>query len=95
MKSTINDKDKLSDKIDSDGKEKMESTPKEALEWLDENHSAEDNYKEKLKEVEAVCNQIIKQVHEKSDWTNFLSPVLLRSSLTGAWTSYLISLKFS
>ncbi|XP_010259649.1 PREDICTED: luminal-binding protein 4-like [Nelumbo nucifera] len=67
MKSTINDKDKLSDKIDSDDKEKIESTLKEALEWLDDNQSAEkDDYEEKLKEVEAVCNPIIKQVYEKS-----------------------------
>ena len=67
MRSTINDKDKLSDKLDSDDKEKIESTLKEALEWLDDNQNAEkDDYEEKLKEVEAVCNPVIKQVYEKS-----------------------------
>lgn len=35
MKSTINDKDKLSDKIDLDDKENMERALKEALEWSD------------------------------------------------------------
>ncbi|GLJ52466.1 hypothetical protein SUGI_1116070 [Cryptomeria japonica] len=67
MKSTINDKDKLGDKIDSDDKEKIESTLKEALDWLDENQTAEkEDYVEKLKEVEAVCNPVIKQVYEKT-----------------------------
>uniref|UniRef100_A0A0C9QQU9 TSA: Wollemia nobilis Ref_Wollemi_Transcript_13672_2446 transcribed RNA sequence n=1 Tax=Wollemia nobilis TaxID=56998 RepID=A0A0C9QQU9_9CONI len=67
MKSTINEKDKLADKIDSDDKEKIENTIKEALEWLDDNQSAEkEDFEEKLKEVEAVCNPIIKQVYEKT-----------------------------
>ena len=69
MRSTINDKDnnKLADKIDSDDKEKIESTLKEALEWLDDNQNAEkDDFDEKLKEVEAVCNPVIKEVYEKS-----------------------------
>lgn len=67
MKSTINEKDKLADKIDSDDKEKIEETLKEALDWLDENQSAEkDDFEEKLKEVEAVCNPVIKKVYEKT-----------------------------
>ncbi|KAL7235220.1 hypothetical protein ACSBR1_018664 [Camellia fascicularis] len=67
MKSNINDKDKLADKIDSDDKEKIESTLKEALEWLDDNQNAEkDEFEEKMKELEAVCNPVIKQVYEKS-----------------------------
>ena len=67
MKSTIGDKDKLADKIDSEDKENIETTLKEALEWLDDNQNAEkDDFDEKLKEVEAVCNPVIKQVYEKS-----------------------------
>ena len=67
MRSTIGDKDKLADKIDSDDKEKIESTLKEALEWLDDNPNTEkEDFDEKLKEVEAVCNPVIKQVYEKS-----------------------------
>ncbi|KAJ4838371.1 Luminal-binding protein 4 [Turnera subulata] len=67
MRSTINDKDKLSDKIDSDDKDKIETALKEALEWLEDNQNAEkDDYEEKLKEVEGVCNPVIKQVYEKS-----------------------------
>ncbi|KAG5600759.1 hypothetical protein H5410_032129 [Solanum commersonii] len=49
----INDQDKLADKLDSDEKEKIETATKEALEWLDDNQSAEkEDYDEKLKEVE-------------------------------------------
>ncbi|GLT72439.1 hypothetical protein SLA2020_443740 [Shorea laevis] len=65
MRSTIGDK--FADKIDSEDKEKIESTLKEALEWLDDNQNAEtEDFGEKLKEVEAVCNPVIKQVYEKS-----------------------------
>ncbi|KAL4187972.1 hypothetical protein AMTRI_Chr09g41820 [Amborella trichopoda] len=56
MKSTINDNDKLADKIESDDKERIEIALKEALEWLDDNQN--------IKEVEEVCNPIIKQVYE-------------------------------
>ncbi|PPS04453.1 hypothetical protein GOBAR_AA16202 [Gossypium barbadense] len=67
MRSSIDDKDKLADKIDSDEKEKIENTLREALEWLDDNQNGEkEDFDEKLKEVEAVGNPIIKQVYEKS-----------------------------
>ena len=67
MRSTIGDKDKLADKIDLDNKEKIESALKEALQWLDDNQNAEmEDFDEKLKEVEEVCNPVIKQVYEKS-----------------------------
>ncbi|KAF6167995.1 hypothetical protein GIB67_020565 [Kingdonia uniflora] len=67
MKNQINDKGKLADKIESEDKEKIETATKEALEWLDENQRAEkEDYEEKLKEVEAVCNPIITAVYQKS-----------------------------
>lgn len=67
MRSTICDKDKLADKIDSDDKEKIESALKEAFEWLYDNQNAEkEDFDEKLKEVEEVCNPVVKQVYEKS-----------------------------
>ncbi|KAK4282789.1 hypothetical protein QN277_014122 [Acacia crassicarpa] len=67
MRSTIDDKDKLADKIDSEDKKKIENVLKEALEWLDDNQNAEkDEFDEKLKEVEATCNPVIKQVYERS-----------------------------
>ncbi|KAF2298028.1 hypothetical protein GH714_007181 [Hevea brasiliensis] len=67
MKNQINDKDKLADKLEADEKEKIETSVKEALEWLDDNQSAEkEDYEEKLKEVEAVCNPIITAVYQRS-----------------------------
>ena len=67
MKNQINDKDKLSDKLESEEKEKIETAVKEALEWMDDNQSAEkEDYEEKLKEVEAVCNPIITVVYQRS-----------------------------
>ncbi|GFZ16378.1 heat shock protein 70 (Hsp 70) family protein [Actinidia rufa] len=67
MKNQINDKDKLADKLESDEKEKIETAVKEALEWMDDNQSAEkEDYEEKLKEVEAVCNPIITAVYQRS-----------------------------
>lgn len=50
MKNTVNDKDKLADKIEESDKEKIEAALKEALEWLDDNQNAEkDEFEEKLK----------------------------------------------
>lgn len=67
MKNTIGDKDKLADKLESEEKEKVEGALKEALEWLDDNQNAEkEDYDEKLKEVEAVCNPIISAVYQRS-----------------------------
>ncbi|KAH9622707.1 hypothetical protein KSS87_014848 [Heliosperma pusillum] len=67
MKNQVNDKDKLADKLESDEKEKIETAVNEALEWLDDNQSAEkEDYDEKLKEVEAVCNPIITAVYQRS-----------------------------
>ncbi|CAH9089984.1 unnamed protein product [Cuscuta epithymum] len=67
MKNQISDKDKLADKLESDEKEKIDSAVKEVLEWLDDNQTAEkEDYDEKLREVEAVCNPIISAVYERS-----------------------------
>ncbi|CAE5956938.1 unnamed protein product [Arabidopsis arenosa] len=63
MKSTMADKEKISD----EDKEKMEEVLKETLEWLEENVNAEkEDYDDKMKEVESVCNPVIKSVYEKT-----------------------------
>ncbi|PHT41399.1 Luminal-binding protein 5 [Capsicum baccatum] len=65
MKNTINDK--LAEKIDPDDKEKIEKALKEATEWLDDNQNAEkEDYDDKMKDLEDVCNPVIRQVYEKS-----------------------------
>ncbi|AAB70400.1 Similar to Arabidopsis luminal binding protein (gb/D89342) [Arabidopsis thaliana] len=71
MKSTVADKEKLAKKISDEDKEKMEGVLKEALEWLEENVNAEkEDYDEKLKEVELVCDPVIKSVYEKTEGEN-------------------------
>jgi len=65
MKNTIDDK--LKDKISEDDKEKVQTAVKEAQEWLDENHDAEaEEYADKLKEVEEVCNPIIAAIYQQA-----------------------------
>jgi len=64
MKNTIGDSDKLADKLEDDDKETIETAVKEALEWLEENQQAErEEYEEKLKEVEEVCNPIVSKAY--------------------------------
>ena len=67
MKNTIGDADKLADKLEAEDKATIEEAIKGALEWLDENQAAEkEEYEEKLKEVEGVCNPIISKVYAKT-----------------------------
>ncbi|CAA2963603.1 luminal-binding 5 [Olea europaea subsp. europaea] len=64
LKNQINeDKDKLK----SDKKENIETSIKEALEWLhDKQNAKKEDYEEKLKELEATCNPIITAVYQRS-----------------------------
>jgi len=67
MKNTISDSDKLADKLDEEDKTTIEEAVKEGLEWLDDNADAEkEEYEEKLKEVEGVCNPIVSKVYAES-----------------------------
>ncbi|KAM7469668.1 hypothetical protein LguiA_007851 [Lonicera macranthoides] len=67
MKNTINDK--LGDKISGDDKEKIESALNEGLEWLEnESQDAEkEDFEDKMKEIEAVCNPLIKQAYDNDN----------------------------
>jgi len=64
MKNSISDSDKLGDKLEGEDKKTIEDAIKDALEWLDENQAAEkEDYEEKLKEVEGICNPIVSKVY--------------------------------
>lgn len=68
MKNTISDSDKLADKLDEDDKNTIEEAVKEALDWLDENQSAEkDEYDEQLKQLEEVCNPIVAKAYQSGE----------------------------
>merc|ERR1719413_281470 len=59
MKTTIDD-EKVKDKISEDDRKKITDKCDEAIKWLDANQLAEvEEFNEKQKEVEAVCNPII------------------------------------
>ena len=65
MKNTVSDSDKLADKLDEDEKSAIEEAIKEALDWLDENQSAEkEDYDEQLKKLEEVCNPIVAKAYQ-------------------------------
>merc|ERR1711953_626084 len=65
MKSTMDD-EKLKEKISEDEKRTMSSKCDEALKWLDSNQLAEvEEFQDKQKEVEAVCNPIISKLYQQ------------------------------
>merc|ERR1711972_436240 len=65
MKSTMDD-EKLKEKISEDEKRTISDKCDEALKWLDSNQLAEvDEFQDKQKEVEAVCNPIISKLYQQ------------------------------
>merc|ERR1719266_1114060 len=64
MKSTIED-EKLKDKIDEAERKTIMDKCNDAIAWLDANQTAEeDEYKDKQKEVEGICNPIITKLYQ-------------------------------
>ena len=64
MKSTIED-EKLKDKIEETDRKVIMDKCNDAIAWLDANQTAEvDEFKDKQKEVEAVCNPIITKLYQ-------------------------------
>merc|ERR1711972_1245139 len=66
MKSTIKD-EKLKDKIGESDKEAITKKCDETIKWLDANQLAEvDEFQDKQKEVEGVCNPIITKLYQQA-----------------------------
>ncbi len=64
MKSTLDD-EKFKDKIPDSDRKAIADKCDEGIKWLDSNQTAEkDEYQDKLKEIEAVCNPIITKLYE-------------------------------
>ena len=60
MKNSVEDKDKLADKIEEDDKSKIKDALSDASDWLNANADAEkDDFEDKLKELQSVCDPII------------------------------------
>eukprot|EP00771_Trimastix_marina_P000572 gnl/Trimastix_PCT/1591.p1 GENE.gnl/Trimastix_PCT/1591~~gnl/Trimastix_PCT/1591.p1 ORF type:complete len:671 (+),score=274.09 gnl/Trimastix_PCT/1591:90-2102(+) len=66
LRQTIEDEDKLANKLEEEEKAQIETAVKETLEWLDLNQESEkDEFAEKLKELQNVANPIISKVYQE------------------------------
>ena len=66
LKNTVNDSDKFGDKISTEDKEAIEEVVEAALEWLEENDSAEkEEFDEQIKTIEAVSNPIMQKLYSE------------------------------
>mmetsp|Transcript_63820 Transcript_63820/g.146230 ORF Transcript_63820/g.146230 Transcript_63820/m.146230 type:complete len:639 (+) Transcript_63820:45-1961(+) len=64
IKNTINDEEKVKDKLSDEDKEALEEVVKTTTEWIDENSNSEkDDFEEKQKEVEKVVNPIMSKLY--------------------------------
>jgi len=67
MKNTVEDKEKLADKLPEGEKEQIQTSIKEHSEWLTANPEAEkEDYDTHLKDLQAVCDPIIAKVYKQS-----------------------------
>lgn len=67
MRNTIEDKEKLADKIGDEEKESIKEALQEHQDWLDNNAEADkDEFEEHLKDLQAVCDPIISKIYQKS-----------------------------
>lgn len=65
MRNTIEDSDKLADKLDEEDKETINEALKEHQEWLDNNPEADkEDYEDHLKELQNVCDPIVSKVYQ-------------------------------
>jgi len=64
MKNSVEDKDKLADKLDSDDISSIQDALTDASDWLNANSDAEkEDFEDKLKELQSVCDPIISKVY--------------------------------
>lgn len=66
MRNTIDDKEKLADKIESEDKDKIKEALQEAQDWLKDHEDAErEDFEAHLKELQSVCDPIIAKVYKQ------------------------------
>jgi len=67
MRNTIEDRDKLADKISSDDKYEIKRAVDDAQLWLVDNEESgtKEDYEDKLKEVQRVCDPIIAKLYQR------------------------------
>merc|ERR1712183_1267955 len=83
MKSTLDD-EKLKDKISDGDREVIGKKCDEAIKWLDANQLAEvDEFKDKQKEVEGVCNPIVTKLYQQAGGTPGCMPGGMPGGMNG------------
>ena len=71
MKNSVEDKDKLADKISDEDKGTISDALTDASDWLNANSDAEKaDFEDKLKELQSVCDPIIAQVYQAAGGQN-------------------------
>jgi heat shock protein 5 len=66
MRNTIEDKEKLAEKIESEDKDKIKEALQEAEDWLKEHEDAErEDFESHLKDLQSVCDPIIAKVYKQ------------------------------
>merc|ERR1712071_513411 len=64
MRNTVKD-EKISSKLSSEEKKKIEDAIDQSIQWLDSNQLAEaDEFEDKMKELESICNPIIAKMYQ-------------------------------
>mmetsp|Transcript_21719 Transcript_21719/g.33464 ORF Transcript_21719/g.33464 Transcript_21719/m.33464 type:complete len:656 (-) Transcript_21719:39-2006(-) len=65
MKNSVDDKEKLAEKLSDDDKSTIKDALSDASDWLNANSDAEkDDFEDKLKELQSVCDPIISKVYQ-------------------------------
>ena len=66
MRNTIEDKDKLADKLDEDDRSTISDALTDAEDWLNQNDEADkDDFEEQMKELQRICDPIIAQIYQQ------------------------------
>ena len=65
MRNTIEDKDKLADKLDEDDKNTIAEALTESEDWMNSNDEADkDAFEEQMKELQRICDPIIATIYQ-------------------------------
>merc|ERR1711915_693109 len=65
MRNTIEDKEKLADKLDEDDKNTIAEALSEAQDWINSNEDADrEGLEEQLKDLQRICDPIIATVYQ-------------------------------
>ena len=66
MKNSVEDKDKLAEKLSDEDKSSIKDALTDASDWLNANSDAEkDDFEDKLKELQQICDPIISALYQK------------------------------